>query len=74
MSITSLPSIPRHTLAAIAVGQALWLLAAGFAPAASAAGPVAAARAPLAIPAGPLEQVLARFGQETGTIDRKSVV
>ena len=67
MSITQIPSIGR-TLAAVAVSQALWLLAAGVAPVVHAAGPMAAARAPLAIPAGPLEQVLVRFGQETGTM------
>ena len=67
MSITQIPSIGR-TRAAVAVSQALWLLAAGVAPVVHAAGPMAAARAPLAIPAGPLEQVLVRFGQETGTM------
>ncbi|NHQ92037.1 TonB-dependent siderophore receptor [Janthinobacterium lividum] len=59
----------RHSVAALAVGHALWLLAASGA---SAAAPLAqaanAARIALAIPAGSLEQVLVRFGQETGTM------
>ena len=59
----------RRSVAAIAVSQALWLLAAGgataFVPAATAAN---ASRVAMAIPAGSLEQVLVRFGQETGTM------
>ena len=59
----------QRSVAAIAVSQALWLLAAGgataMAPAAMAAN---ASRVAMAIPAGTLEQVLVRFGQETGTM------
>ena len=66
---SSASSTCRRSVAALAVSQALWLLAAGgtavLAPAAQAAN---AARLPLAIPAGTLEQVLVRFGQETGTM------
>ncbi|MCC7596445.1 TonB-dependent siderophore receptor [Janthinobacterium sp. FW305-129] len=66
---SSISSTCRRSVAALAVSQALWLLAAGGA---SAAAPVAqaanAARIELAIPAGTLEQVLVRFGQETGTM------
>ncbi|MDO8070950.1 TonB-dependent siderophore receptor [Janthinobacterium sp. SUN176] len=66
---SSISSTCRRSVAALAVSHALWLLAAGGA---SAAAPLAqaanAARIELAIPAGTLEQVLVRFGQETGTM------
>ncbi|MBW3509165.1 STN domain-containing protein [Janthinobacterium sp. NKUCC06_STL] len=67
--VSSVSSTCRRSVAALAVSQALWLLAASGA---SAAAPLAqaanAARIELAIPAGTLEQVLVRFGQETGTM------
>ena len=66
---SSASSTCRRSVAALAVSHALWLLAASGA---SAAAPIAqaanAARIELAIPAGTLEQVLVRFGQETGTM------
>lgn len=69
INVSSVSRTCRRSVAALAVSQALWLLAASgatiFAPAAQAAN---AARIELAIPAGSLEQVLARFGQETGTM------
>ncbi|PHV50599.1 TonB-dependent siderophore receptor [Janthinobacterium sp. BJB301] len=59
----------RRSVAALAVSHALWLLAAGGA---LAAAPIAqaanGARIELAIPGGTLEQVLVRFGQQTGTM------
>lgn len=69
MYASSASTVCRRSVAALAVSQALWLLAAGgasvLAPAAQAAS---AARIELAIPAGTLEQVLVRFGQQTGTM------
>src|SRR5450830_1152382 len=66
---TSVSTVCRRRVAALAVSQALWLLAASGA---SAAAPLAqaanTARIELAIPAGTLEQVLVRFGQQTGTM------